>query len=405
MTQFTRLWESLASNGGGTIVYAILDGLGGLPHPEHGMTELEAANTPNLDALAESSSCGLLEVVGPGISPGSGPGHLALFGYDPLEHRIGRGVLAALGIDFPLQRGDVAVRVNFATFDADGTIEDRRAGRIETEKNRELCDRIREGLRLEFAGDLFLETVSEHRAALILRGEGLASGVSDTDPQKTGVPPLHPQALSPDSESTARLLAEFAAQAREILSGEGRANGLLLRGIDSYEPPASLKQRYSLKGVCIAEYPMYRGLSRLLGMDVARRPSDLDDSLDVLEEVYGDEHDFFFFHVKKTDSYGEDGDFESKVRVIEAFDDLLQRIVALRPDVLVVTGDHSTPAAMAVHSWHPVPVLIHARFARADRLRSFGESACRHGSLGLRPGLDLLGLALAHAGRLKKYGA
>lgn len=400
----TRLWEELAQDGG-TIVYVILDGAGGAPHPGTGKTALQAARTPNLDRLAAESSCGMLEMAGPGITPGSGPGHLALFGYDPLRYRIGRGVLSALGIDFDLREGDVAARANFATVDPSGRIVDRRAGRIPTEKNRELCARIREALSLDFGGHYFFETESGHRAALILRGEGLGGDVSDTDPQATGVPPRAPEAASPESRETARLVREFLCKAAEALSGEERANAILLRGFERYSRLPSLSSRFGLSGLCIAAYPMYRGVSRLLGMDVADPPPDMRGSFEALSARFGDGHDFYFLHVKDADARGEDGDFEGKVAVLEAVDREIPRLFELGADVLVVASDHSTPASMKMHSWHPVPAMIRSRHARAGDVTRFDEYGCMRGALGLRPGVHLLGLAMAHAGRLKKFGA
>ena len=400
----TAVWEDLAQPGA-RIMYLVLDGGGGLPHPRTGQSALQAARTPHLDALAAESSCGLLELVGPGITPGSGPGHLALFGYDPLTHRLGRGVLSALGIDFPLEEGDVSARVNFATLDADGTVVDRRAGRIDTDRNRELCAAIGDDLALDFDGEVFLETVSEHRAVLVLRGEDLGGEVADTDPQATGMAPLDPRGFDEPSRRTARLVGEILGQARERLRDRERANSLLLRGFERFSPLPTLEDRFGLRGLCLARYPMYRGLSRLLGMELADPASDEAGAFEGLRAAWGGEHDFHFLHVKGTDSTGEDADFDAKVAVVEEVDGLLPRLLDLEPEVLVVTSDHSTPASMGRHSWHPVPVLLRSRWARRDAVARFDETACVHGALGLRPGVHLMGLALASAGRLAKFGA
>jgi 2,3-bisphosphoglycerate-independent phosphoglycerate mutase len=408
----TDVWEELITPGG-RIVYLVMDGLGGLPSESSGRTALDTAETPNLDYLARDSSCGLLEIVGPGITPGSGPGHLALFGYDPLRWRIGRGVLSALGVDFRLRPGDLAARVNFATFDDDGKVADRRAGRISTELNRKLCRKVLDALDLDFDGEVFLETESEHRAVLVLRGEGLSDELPDTDPQRTGVPPI---AMKPDTESVSEPVSEAAAKSAEVLTellrqahaalqDESPANGMLVRGFQIYRRIPGLKQRFGLNGLCIAGYPMYRGLSRLLGMDVAESPADIEGLFQSFESHFGDDHDFYFLHVKGTDSAGEDGDIVRKVAVIEEVDRRLPRLLEAKPDVLVITGDHSTPAVMSAHSWHPVPVLLHAKYARRGAAQRFDETACLSGALSLRPGSHLLGLALGHAGRLKKFGA
>jgi 2,3-bisphosphoglycerate-independent phosphoglycerate mutase len=401
----SEVWETLERPEGGTIVYLILDGLGGLPGPERGQTELQVAHTPHLDQLAAQSSCGLLEIVGPGITPGSGPGHLALFGYNPLTYAIGRGVLSALGIDFALQEGDVAARVNFATIDAQGRLTDRRAGRIDTATNRRLCEKIRQAVTLSFEGEYVFETVSEHRAVLILRGPGLVGTLRDTDPQTVGVEPHEPTAQTEDAQHTAQIARSFVAQVRDVLADEQPANMILLRGFDRYQPWPSLTDRFGLQGVCVADYPMYRGVSRLLGLEVLPSPGGLEARFQALQSCYGDAYTFYFLHVKHTDSSGEDADFDAKVQALEAVDRLVPRVTALEPDVLVVTGDHSTPAVMGSHSWHPVPVLLRARTACVDGVSRFDEYACARGILGLRPGLHLMGLALAHAGRLHKYGA
>jgi 2,3-bisphosphoglycerate-independent phosphoglycerate mutase len=400
----TDVWEALATDGG-RIVYLIMDGLGGLEDPQTGRTALDAAATPNLDRLAGESSCGLLEMVGPGITPGSGPGHLALFGYDPLRYRIGRGVLSALGIDFPLRHGDLAARVNFATLDPSGAVTDRRAGRIPTDLNRRLCRKVRDALDLGFEGEVFLQTEAEHRAVLVLRGEGLSDALPDTDPQATGVPPLPMEPLADGAARSAELVEGFLRQARAALEDEAPANGLLLRGFQLHAGLPGLGERFGLSGLCIAGYPMYRGLCRLLGMDVADAPSDTEGLVRAFERHFGDGHDFYFVHVKGTDSAGEDGDLARKAAVIEEVDALLPRLLAAGPEVLVVTGDHSTPAVMAAHSWHPVPVLLHGPHVRRAAAPGFNETACLGGALSLRPGVHLLGLALASAGRLKKFGA
>ncbi|MGC9307154.1 MAG: 2,3-bisphosphoglycerate-independent phosphoglycerate mutase [Thermoplasmatota archaeon] len=396
----TETWEDLARPGD-DILYLVIDGIGGLPN-EHGETELEAADTPHLDALADQSVCGLLEPVGPGITPGSGPGHLALFGYDPLRYTVGRGILAALGIDFDLQPGDVAARINFASMD-DGVIIDRRAGRISTSTNERLCGLLRDSINLAFDGTFYIQTVKEHRALLVLRGPGLNGDITDTDPQVTGQPARAPQPRSDGSRKTADLVASFIEQVNDALTGE-TANTVLLRGFDTYQQWPTLEERFGLHGVCLAQYPMYRGVSRLVGMDV-HEPAMTLDNYAVVARGYRDTHDFYFLHVKPTDSRGEDGDFDAKVEAIEAADALIPALLELEPEVFVVTADHSTPAAMATHSWHPVPVLLKARHARRDRVTTFDEAACLHGGLGIRPGIHLMGLALAHAGRLEKYGA
>ena len=401
----SELWEKLARPEGGKIIYLIMDGLGGLPDSKHGKTELQTAYKPNLDRLARMSSCGLLETVGPGITPGSGPGHLSLFGYDPVTFQVGRGVLAALGIGFDLQPGDVAARVNFATMDDEGKISDRRAGRMSTDKTRSLCEKIRDGVELDFDGDFFFEPVRDHRAVIVLRGKNLSGALRDTDPQNTGVYPLDPQSKIREGARTVEIVRSLVDQTKKILCQEKKANTILLRGFSCFAQFPSLEKRFALKGICLADYPMYRGLSRLLGMELADPPASLENSFQPLQRVYGEDFDFYFAHIKQTDSAGEDGDFARKVSAIEKVDALLPQITELDPEVLVITGDHSTPSIMAAHSWHPVPVLLHSKYTLRDPVEHFDEYNCARGSLAMRPAIDLMGLALAHAGRLRKYGA
>lgn len=386
------------------IILVVIDGVGGLALPGGKGTELQIANTHNLDALATESSCGLLEPIGAGITPGSGPAHLALFGYDPIKNNMGRGILSALGTGFNLTEKDVAARVNFATVDEKGRVLDRRAGRIKTELNKELCEKILKNIKLDPSVEIFLHPVRDYRATLILRGDGLWGDLIDTDPQKIGVVPLEVKVTNPRSKKTARIVSDFIEQAKGILAKEKPANMILLRGFDKYIPFKSIKERYGLKALAIAEYPMYKGMAKLLGMEIAQNISGLDSQIEALKKNY-DKYDFFFFHIKKTDSFGEDGDFDAKVKEIEKVDAMIPEIVKLYPDVLVVTSDHSTPALLKYHSWHPVPVMIKSIYARKDSVTKFDEISCANGILGLKPMTDLMPITLACANRLEKYGA
>jgi 2,3-bisphosphoglycerate-independent phosphoglycerate mutase len=388
----------------GKIVYLVLDGLGGLPHESTGLTELEAARTPNLDRLAKRSSLGLTLPVSPGISPGSGPGHLGLFGYDPVRYNIGRGVLSALGVDFPLEHGDLAARLNLATLDEAGNVADRRAGRPSDEENTRLVAKLRERVSRVGGVEVFWESEKEHRVVLIMRGTRLSADLTDTDPQHTGVPPEPLEATSQDGERTVRAVEQVLQQANDVLADEPVANAVLARGFATFERYPSMEERFGLRSVCIARYPMYRGVSRLLGMHIAQ-PAETDPgSIDVLRRELED-HDFAFVHFKYIDSRGEDGDFEAKVAAIEAVDELIPGVEEVGPDVIVVTGDHSTPARMRAHSWHPVPVLIASKWCRPVDVAGFGERECLRGELGTFEAKHLMTLALAHAGRLAKFGA
>jgi 2,3-bisphosphoglycerate-independent phosphoglycerate mutase len=380
----------------------VMDGLGGYRTVERG-SELTEARTPNLDRLAPEGSLGLHDPVTRGITPGSGAGHLGLFGYDPLAYEIGRGALSAAGIGFELRPGDVAARVNFCTLAADGTIADRRAGRLPTEEAAAICELLGREVSLDGA-ELFLRPEREHRGLLVLRGPGLDPDLTDTDPQVEGVPPLQAEARTPDAKHTADLVASFLEQARSALADRDRGNFLLLRGFDTHKELPSFPERYKVKALAVAAYPMYVGISRLLGFDTHQVDGAAPEEVEALSGLLPG-FDFVFMHVKKTDSAGEDGDFERKVAAIEEVDALVPRILDSGVQVLAVTGDHSTPAQMAAHSWHPVPVLLWGGTAAADGLPGFDEVNCRQGSLGRFEAKHLLPQLLAAAGRLAKYGA
>ncbi len=385
------------------IAMLILDGLGGLPLETGGKTELETAHTPNLDALAARSTLGLTQPAGPGITVGSGPGHLALFGYDPIENEIGRGVLEALGVDFEIGADDVAARGNFCTIDDQGLLIDRRAGRLPTEESIKLVNLLR---TIQIDGvDLFIEPVKEHRFAFILRARDFGADLTDSDPLSTGVAPLRVKAHNAGSEKTAAAINEFIDRARLLLAEHSPANMILLRGFAKFPTLPTFREIYHLNAAAIAVNGMYRGVARLAGMKVL--PVDgttLADEFDTLEK-YWQSYDFFYLHYKKTDTCGESGDFSGKVKAIEEFDTFLPRLLSLRPDVVIVGGDHSSPAVLRSHSWHPVPLLLFAATCRPDGSTEFCERACARGSLGVIPATQVMPLALAHAGRLSKYGA
>jgi 2,3-bisphosphoglycerate-independent phosphoglycerate mutase len=384
------------------ILLVVMDGLGGYADAEHG-TELEEAATPNLDRLAADGTTGLVEPVGPGITPGSGPGHLGLFGYDPERFELGRGALSAAGLDFELRPGDVAARGNLCTLAADGTVADRRAGRLPDDEAAAVVAKLQDGVHLDGA-EVFFRHEREHRLLVVLRGAGLDPALTDTDPQHEGVAPLDPQPLEPDAKHTAQLVTELVTQAKRTLAGEPSANGVLLRGFDTQRELPGFAERYGLRAAAVAVYPMYRGIARLLGMDVLGRPATLADELQILRDAWSD-YDYFFLHHKGTDSAGEDGDRPRKIAAIEQLDGVVPDLRALGPDVIAVSGDHATPTQTAAHSWHPVPALLWSDRCGRDDVDRVGERWCRHGGLGLRPTKDLMAVMLANAGRLQKYGA
>jgi 2,3-bisphosphoglycerate-independent phosphoglycerate mutase len=399
---YLDLMKKLHTGNDSKVVLLVMDGLGGLPLTEDGQTELEQAHTPNLDKLAARSICGMSTPIAPGIEPGSGPGHLSLFGYDPLVYDIGRGVLEALGIGFDLHPQDIAARGNFCSLGENGLVTDRRAGRIPTETNVKLVEKLR---TVQLPGiQTFVETVKEHRFVLVLRGEGLEDGLTETDPLVVGKPQLPVKALRPEAESTAALVNQWFAKAHEVLADEHPANGCNLRGLAKDPGLPQMGDIYGWKAAAIATYPMYRGVAKLVGMDVLPTGDTIESEVETLKNHWAD-HDFFFFHVKKTDSYGEDGKFDARMEVIEHVDHVLPDIMALEPDVILIGGDHSTPAKLKSHSWHELPVLLWANDIRPDTVTAFGERPCMAGGLGHLRHVDLLPLAMAYARRLKRYGA
>ena len=396
--------QSLAKENDTKIVLLVMDGVGGIPNDEKNQTELEAAFTPHLDKLAEESICGMQTPVGNGITPGSGPGHLGVFGYNPLTYQVGRGVLAAGGINFDLQDGDVAARGNFCTIDEQGKVMDRRAGRISTELNQRLCKLLQEKIDIPNV-EVFVETVKEHRFLLVLRGKNLSGELLDTDPQETGKKPFSARTKNDEADHTARKVDTFLNQAKEILQHEHPANMVLLRGFSQKPQWPSMKECFKLNSAAIAAYPMYRGVSKWIGMDVLETGETVESEFETLKHNW-DKYDFFYVHIKKTDSYGEDGNFEAKKQVIEEVDRFIPMLRELEPDVIMVTGDHSTPSKLAFHSWHPVPVMIWSKDCRSDQVDQFNETACVTGGLGPRfPAEDLLPIILANAKRLEKFGA
>ena len=394
--------KELSTEADSKIVLLVIDGLGGLPLSDRGKTELETASTPHMDALASRSLCGMIDAISPGIIPGSGPAHLALFGYNPLQFKVGRGILAALGIGFPLQESDVAARLNFAKMNQNGLIIDRRAGRLPSEEGAELCQELD---RIELSGvEVFVRPVKEYRAILVLRGEGLSGELTDSDPQQINLSPLPVKGQNKKAENTAALVNQFIAQANKILADRKTANTILCRGFDSYHRFPSMKEVFKLKTACIANYPMYRGVARLVGMEVLPTGESPEQEFQTLKKYFNN-YDFFYLHIKKTDSAGEDGNFNLRVKLLEELDSLIPRLLELNPQVIVVTGDHSTPARLKSHSWHPLPLLLYSQWCRPDGVTSFSERECIKGGLGRMSTLNLMPLALANALRLKKYGA
>jgi 2,3-bisphosphoglycerate-independent phosphoglycerate mutase len=405
------LVEKLIKKGDAKIVKVVLDGVGDLPVKD-GKTPLELAYTPNLDQLAKKSATGLHIPVDYGITPGSGPGHLGIFGYDPSQVTIGRGVLEALGVGIELKDTDIAVRGNFATVEYQNqnpVVIDRRAGRISTEENQRLIAKLSEKIKNIDGVEVILKSGMEHRFVVVFRFQekvsDLVNQLNDTDPQVLGKPPIPVSSPYPELKKVVEVVSKFIDQASEILKDEPKANYVLLRGFSVKPDLPTLQQRFGINPCCIATYPMYKGLASLVGMKVVPvKGTDLKDEIQALKEVW-ETYDYFFVHIKKTDSYGEDGNAEAKIKTIESFDQYLLEILDLNPQVLCITGDHSTPCIMKAHSWHPVPTLVWSPYVLGNTSERFTERECLKGELGIFYAYKLMPLLLAHAGRLKKFGA
>ena len=401
----SAILQQLVRQTSSKILLLVCDGLGGLPDPATGRTELETAHTPNLDALARRSDLGLAELVAPGITPGSGPGHLTIFGYDPLKHQVGRGAISAIASGFVLTERDVAARLNFCSLDPDGRIGDRRAGRIPTEQGVRLAARLQQRVRLPQT-EIFVRPEAEHRGVLVLRGDGLSEHVADTDPQISGVPPLPARPTQPgaDAERTAALVCDFVDQARRILRDEQPANGVVLRGFARSPQLPGFGERYRLRAAAVAIYPSYRALGTLAGMEVLPTGTTIDDQIETLRRHW-ERFDYYFLHVKDTDLAAEAGDFGAKVRAIQVVDEHVPALLELKADVFAITGDHTTPSVLRAHSWHPVPFLLHSRWVLSTGTARFTELEAQRGSLGHFPMRQAMGLLLAHALKLREFGS
>lgn len=397
-----EILESLVVQTESKLLMVVIDGIGGLPI--RGKTELEAAKIPNLDRLASKSTCGLIDPLSSGITPGSGPSHLALFGYDPFRYEIGRGVMEALGIGLRLTKDDLTARGNFATVDEDQIVVDRRAGRISTEKNQEICQFLQKEIKEVDGVRVSIHPGKEHRFVVVFHGTELRDDLTDADPQKDGKKAKGTEGLSPEAQRTAAIVNDYLRRAAEILKSFHPANTILLRGFSKIPDLPTMSKRFKLRPAAIATYPMYRGLAMLVGMQILDTGEGITDEVETLKK-YFDRYDFIYLHFKRPDMAGEDGSFKTKVKAFEEIDRIVPSILKLKPDVLVITGDHSTPSLLKSHSWHPNPILLHSRYIRPDGTRRFTERHCQRGGLGRFPAMEVIPLMLANGLKLKKFGA
>ena len=417
MERLNRM-KDLVFDNDSKILFWVFDGIGGLPHPETNKTELETADIPAIDTFARMSSCGGLVPFGPGVTPGSGPGHLSIFGYPLDEFDLPRGVLEVLGADGAYLDGewvgridprptDLTMRGNFASLEIRGgqkVVSDRRANRIATEESRRVCELLSNELQVE-GYEVYVFPGKEHRFALLIRGAGLCGGLTDSDPQKSGIAPKEVEALVPEAEDAAKVANRVIKKATELLVDEPEANTVLLRGIGCAPDIPSLEELYGIKAAAIATYPMYKGIARLLGMDILEVGSmKHEDEVKTLEEHF-DDYDFFYLHIKETDSVAHKGDFDAKVEIFESCDPIFDRALELDFDVVALTGDHCTPSVLSDHSWHPIPTALWSETVLSGGVEFFDERQVRQGTMGIIESRDLMPLALAEAGRFNKFGA
>ncbi|MCK4443355.1 MAG: 2,3-bisphosphoglycerate-independent phosphoglycerate mutase [Thermoplasmata archaeon] len=404
------------------ILLIILDGMADRPVAVLGSkTPLQAANTPNMDWFAKNGMCGQMDPIAPGVRPGSDTSHLAILGYNPHEVYTGRGPFEAAGVGLPMEHGDIAFRCNFGTIDADGTVRDRRAGRIR--KGTSEIARDLDGMPIEGVKVIFKEA-TEHRAVLILRGDGLSPKVTDVDPHAVGVKYHECEALEPEAGRTAEIVNEFVERSREILAdhevnkkrlkeGDFPANIILPRGSGVFPHLDSLEERFGIRSAAICGVTLIKGICRVAGMkilDVDGATGGLDTdmiakgkaAIEALES-----YDFVFLNVKAPDICGHDGDPEGKVKVAERLDMMMSFIrKELRNDVIMaVTSDHSTPVSVRDHAGDSVPLIVYGKDIRVDEVSSYDEISVTKGILGRIRGSDLIHILLDQSGRAEKFGS
>ncbi len=408
-----------------TAVLVILDGLGDRIIPAlKGKTPLQAAKTPTFDRLAMEGQNGLMDVLGPGITPGSDAAHLTLFGYDFKESYPGRGPLEALGAGLPSKPGDVAFRSNFATVDDNLVVIDRRAGRDFTDDEHRALEDALKGIEIDGVKVHFVATV-EHRGAIVLEGEGLSGEISDIDPHETGKKILESKPDVPEARKTADVVNKLVKLTYERLRdsdlnklreqrGLPAANVLLLRGPGKHAQIPTLKERYGISSVCLAGGALYIGCAKYVGMDyipVEGQTGTIDTNFDNIAkkaiEVIKSGVNYLFIHIKATDNASHDGNHEEKVLAIERTDTMVGKILAEVRDkvVIALTGDHTTPVLVGEHTCDPVPILFWSNFIRPDSVKQFSEIDAPHGALHSIRGIDVMPLLLGYAGYIEKIGA
>ena len=401
--------------------FVICDGLGDRPIPKLGRkTPLEYAKTPNLDAIARRGIIGAMNTIDIGVRPGSDTAHMAIFGYDPHVYYTGRGPFETAGLRMEHKDGDICFRVNMGTVDDTLHIIDRRAGRI---GDTSAFARELNGMKIDGV-EFFVKAGTGYRMGMIMRGKKLSTHITDIDPGHVGKGVRMCEATDDTSEAkrTAKILNTFVSRAHKLLkrmpvnidrqkNGLPQANYLLVRGAGVYPKLPRFFDKYGLRAACFAGAGLYKGIARLIGMDVVHVPGATgkpDSNIRAKVETaikHRKDYDFFFIHFKGADSCGEDGDVEGKIAYIEKIDDAVAPLLKLKNSLVVITADHSTPCTIKSHSADDVPIVIMGDEVRDDDVHEFSERTCAKGRMGHIKGMHVMPIILDLMGIAEKFGA
>ncbi|MDD3408250.1 MAG: 2,3-bisphosphoglycerate-independent phosphoglycerate mutase [Methanobacteriaceae archaeon] len=409
-------------------IILVMDGMGDRPLKElDNQTPLQAANTPNMDKMAECGITGIMDSIRPGIIPGSDTAHLSILGYDPYEVYTGRGPFEASGVGLDVIPGDIAFRCNFSTADENGIITDRRAGRIR-EGTKDIVDVLNTMVIKGYEDiQIIFKESTGHRAVLVLRGEGLSDKVTDADPKVEGKKPKIVESTdgSEEAKRTADLLNKIVEKSYEMVKNHpvniGRmeenkppANIIIPRGAGAVPKVEHINEKYEVNSACIAETGLFMGIGRFAGMDIIEMDdvtggvdTNLDNIIDtIINQVNNTDHNFFLINIDGADEAGHDGNAIQKKEFIEKVDKIvMSKLLNLKNVVLFLTADHSTPISVMNHSGDPVPVIINSPEVRVDDVKEYNEFAVAKGGLCRIRGSDVMNIVMDLMNNSHKFGA